>query len=611
LSIVEEYLGIVIDKSRDSSIPEKGMALLTKKGFYKKDGEDSPQKSFARAATCYSFGDYEFAQRIYEYASQGWFTFASPVLSTALPVEWPEFFRAEFEEAGDWLEENVTADGLPISCFLSYVPDTKEGLVSTRMETAWLSMMGGGIGVFPSNRSPDEKSTGVMAHLRGYDADSLSYKQSESRRGSIAAYLNVDHPEILQFVSMRDPASGGDINQKCFNLNNAVNITDSFMEKVIRGEDYELIDPKHGPTGEFLNAREVWELLMEVRHKTGEPYLNFIDTVNRDRNPWITKNTYSVTQSNLCNEIHLMTSEKRTAVCCLSSLNLAKYDEWKGTGIVKDLVRLLDNVLEYFIRLAPPELSRAVHSASQERAIGLGTLGFHSILQKKEIPFESGGFGSAVSLTHEMYSLIESEAIEGSKMLAKERGEPEDCIGSGMRNSHLLAIAPNASSSDMVGESPSIEPWAYNCFTAQGRAGSFLVKNKYLEKVLEDAYNKNNPEVWKAIAKADGSVQWIDWMSEEHKKVFKTSREIDPLWIVELAAIRQEYIDQGQSVNLFKNNLWDKSYMSDVHMAAWAKGLKGLYYMRGEKAGGESSVQQPLNQQKINYEPSECLSCQG
>jgi len=614
MSLVEEYLGVIIDKERDITLSERGMALLTKKGFYKKEGEESPQQSFARASTCFCFGDYDFAQRIYGYVSKGMFTFASPVLSTAMEVNWPEFSKQQFEEAGDWLEENVTPNGLPISCFLNHIPDSKEGLITTRKETAVLSMSGGGIGIHPGMRSPDEKSTGVMAHLRGYDADALSYKQSESRRGSIAAYLNVDHPEILSFITTRNPAEGGDINKKCFNLNNAVNITDSFMEKMIRGEDYELIDPKHGKTGDYLNAREVWELLMQTRHFTGEPYINFIDTVNRNRNEWITKASYKVLQSNLCNEIHLMTSEKRTAVCCLSSLNLAKFDEWKDTNIVEDLVRLLDNVLEYFIRLAPTELSKAVHSASQERAIGLGTLGYHSYLQKNNIPFESGGFNSAASHTDMLYVHIKKKAIEASQKLAKERGCPEDCYGGGMRNSHLMAVAPNASSSDMVNESPSIEPYAFNCYVGQGRAGSFLVKNKYLQKLLKDTYDKDIPEVWKSIEKNKGSVQHFTWMEEDHKKIYKTAREIDPLWLIELAGIRQEHIDQGQSLNLFKDNSWTLSYTSDVHVAAWAKGCKGLYYLRGEKLDnnnkGDGKIM-PLNAHKIAFEPSNCLSCEG
>lgn len=611
---VEEYLGILIDYSRDSLIPEQGKALLTGKGFYKKDWEESPQQTFARASTCYSFGDYEFAQRIYDYASNGWFTFASPVLSNAVDIQWPTFGKDQFEEAGDWLEENVEPDGMPISCFLSMIPDSRKGLVKTRSEAAWLSMMGGGVGVYAANRAPDEKSTGVMAHLRGYDSDTLSYKQTASRRGSMAAYLDIDHPEILAFIEMRNPV-GGDMNKKCFNLNNAVNITDAFMEAVVEGKDYELVDPKHGGTGRYLNAREVWRRILEVRLETGEPYLLFRDTVNRNIPSWIKRPLYYVSQSNLCSEITLMTSEKRTAVCCLSSLNLEKFEEWKDTKIVEDLIRLLDNVLEYFIRLAPPELERAVYSAQKERAVGLGTLGFHSFLQSKMIPFESGGFNSAVQWTDRIYKLIKERAIESSKALADERGESPDCQGSGMRNSHLLAVAPNASSSSLVGASPSIEPFNGNAYTAQGRAGSFLIKNKYLEKVLDD-YSKNSDEVWKSIIVNDGSVQHLDFLNELEKAVFKTSFEISPMWIVEHAAIRQPYICQSQSVNLFMPPDITAQEMSDVHMAAWKKGLKSLYYCRS-KAASKASVgtggDKPLNsvpvRAKIEYE--ECLSCSG
>lgn len=294
-----KYMGININYSKDHIIPEQGKAMLTRKGFYKKEGENSPQETFARASTCYSFGDYEFAQRVYDYVSSGWFTFASPVLSNAENIEWPEFTEDQFEEAGQWLKENVKPQSLPISCYLSYVGDKKESLVEARKEVSWLSMMGGGIGLYMANRSPDEKSTGVMAHLRGYDADTLSYKQGNTRRGSMAAYLDIDHPEIIQFLDMRNP-TGGDSNKKMFNLNHGVNLTDAFMESVIKGEDYELVDPKQGATGVKLNAREVFEEIMLLRKETGEPYIMFKDTVNRNVPEWITRPFYEVSQSNLC-----------------------------------------------------------------------------------------------------------------------------------------------------------------------------------------------------------------------------------------------------------------------------------------------------------------------
>lgn len=613
-STVTQYLGVVIDYARDNDLPEQGKAMLTRKGFYKKDHENSPQESFARAATCYSFGDYDFAQRIYDAASKGWFTFASPVLSNAVEVNWPDFGKHEFEEAGEWLEENVNADGMPISCFLLKVPDSKRGLVESRSEAEWLSMMGGGVGVWFANRAPDEKSTGVMAHAAGYDADTLAYKQTASRRGSMAAYLDIDHPEIKTFIDMRNPV-GGDQNKKCFNLNNAVNITDAFMEAVIKGEEYELIDPKHGSTGRYLNAREVWEEIMELRKETGEPYLLFKDTVNRNIPNWIKRPLYYVSQSNLCSEITLMTSEKRTAVCCLSSLNLERYDEWKDKGLVADLVRLLDNVLEYFIRLAPPELKRAVYSAAKERAIGLGTLGFASYLQSKMIPFESGGFNSAAQHNVLIYSNLQNQAIEESKRLADERGEAPDTQGSGMRNSHLFAIAPNASSSSMVDVSPSIEPPAGMAYNAQGRAGSFLIKNRHLEKLLE-VKGKNTGDVWKSIIEAEGSVQHLDFLSDHEKLVFKTAYEIDPMWIVEHAANRQPYICQSQSLNIFVPNDITAQEMSDIHIKAWATGVKSMYYCRTKAAtkaaigtGGEKPLNSVPVRRKIEY--SECLSCEG
>lgn len=611
---LKEHLGIMIDLLRDQDIPEQGFSMLTRKGFYKKDWETSPQEGFARAATCYCFGDYEFAERIYEYASKGWFTNASPVLSNAVEIEWPAFNKDQFEQASDWLAENVDPDGMPISCFLVKIPDTKEGLVESSSEAKWLSMMGGGVGIWAANRGPDEKSTGVMAHMSGYDADTLAYKQKESRRGSIAAYLDIDHPEIVQFISMRDPV-GGDQNKKCFNLNNAVNITDKFMHAVIKGDEYELVDPKHGGTGRFLKAREVWEKILQMRFETGEPYLMFKDTVNRAIPEWIKNPHYTVGQSNLCSEITLWTSEKRTAVCCLSSLNLEKFEEWKDTTIVEDLVRYLDNVLEYFIRLAPTELHRAVYSAYKERAIGLGSLGWNSYLQSKMIPFESGGFNSAIQHTHKIYSLIKSRAVESSKVLAKERGESPDCAGSGMRNSHLLAIAPNASSSSIVGASPSIEPWKDNYFVADGRAGAFLIKNKHLEAVLKK-YEKDEPETWKSIQDNKGSVQHLDFLSELEKSVFKTGSEINPMYIIEQAAARTPYICQSTSVNIQVTKDITKEEMSDIHMKAWGSGVKTLYYCRAEgadKADIGTGTEKPLNavpvRKKIEYET--CFACEA
>lgn len=609
--MVRDYLGIKIDTRKDALIPEQGMSLLMGKGFYRRDYETSPQESYARAATSYCFGDYDFAQRIYDYVSNQWFMFASPVLSNAVEVEWPTDMT--FDEGAAWLKNNVKPHGLPISCFVSHIHDSREGLVEARTETAWLSMLGGGIGLSMNNRAPDEKSTGVMAHLRGYDADTLSMRQSATRRGSMAAYLDIDHPEIMNFIQMRNPV-GGDQNKKCFNLNHGVNITDSFLRKVIDGEDIELVDPKHGPTGTKINSRDLWEEILRTRYETGEPYLNFIDTINKNRPKHITNPLYHVTSSNLCNEIQLYTDMHRTAVCCLSSLNLEKFDEWKDTNIIEDLIRLLDNVLEYFIQLAPKELKRAVYSASQERSLGLGAMGFHAYLQKNDIAFESGGFNSAAQLNNKLFSHIKEKALEASKKLGDERGEASDCEGTGFRNAHLMAVAPNASSSSLVGTSPSIEPWNSNAFNSQGRSGSFLIKNKYLEKVL-DKYGKNDEVTWKSITLNEGSVQHLDFLSEHEKNVFKTAAEINQLWVVEHAADRQKYICQSQSLNIFVDNNVTLQELSDLHMRGWMKGVKGFYYLRSKPATrasldtGESVSNTHYVKSKVEFH--ECLSCEG
>lgn len=608
---IEEYLGITIDYSRDALLSKQGLALLTGAGFYKLPHEDSPQKTFARAVTSFCFGDYELAQRLYDHLSLGHWMAASPVLSNGVETRWPTFSESEFEKASAWLKANVKPDGMPISCFLASVEDSKESLVETSKEVRHLSMAGGGVGVYMGNRSPDSKSTGIMAHVRGYDADCLAYKQKESRRGSIAAYADIDHPEIMQFIGMRDPTAGNP-SSLCLDINNAVNLTDEFMTAVVKGRQYELIDPKHGRVGRKLDAREVWEDLMQKRYETGEPYLNFIDTVNRNIPAHITKPTYKVRQSNLCNEIHLMTSDKRTAVCCLSSLNIDKYDEWKDSSLVADLVRFLDNVLEYFIQLAPKELSKAIHSASQERAIGLGAFGWHSYLQSKSIAFESGGVQGAIGVSARIMAHIKRIAVESSKVLAEERGEPEDCWGSGMRNSHLIAIAPNANSASIFQASPSVEPWMSNAYVAQGRAGSFLVKNKALEATLE-SLGKNTQEVWSDIVSSNGSVQHLDFLSDHDKEVFKTFREINMLWVIEHAAAKQVYICQGQSINIRVDKDTTAQNMSDWHMAAWMKGLKGLYYCKSEtenKATVSLEKSSPVTQ-KDRENGADCLGCEG
>jgi ribonucleoside-diphosphate reductase alpha chain len=624
----KEYLGITIDYSRDQLIPEQGLALLKGKGFYKKDHENSPQESFARAATCFSFGDMELAQRIYDYVSKQYFMFASPILSNAVEIDWTKLkfgeydFKRMYEEhsgkafeiAGDYIEQFVEPDGLPISCFISEVSDTKEGLVTAKTETNWLSMLGGGIGLSMRNRAPDEKSTGIMAHLRGYDADTLSMKQTSTRRGSIAAYADIEHPEIMNFISMRNPI-GGDQNKKCFNLNNGVCIPDSFMHSVINDEKFELKDPKHGPTGNFISARDVWEDILKTRYETGEPYILFIDNVNNNIPKHITNKNYTVKSSNLCAEIVEYTSPKRTAVCCLSSLNIELYDEYKDLDIIQDIVTFLDNVLEYFIRLAPKEIERAVYSASMERSIGLGAMGFHSYLQKNNIAFESGGFNSASQLNNKIFNDIKTKALAASKVLGGNRGEAPDCEGTGYRNANLMAIAPNASSSSIIGTSPSIEPWNSNAFNAQGRTGSFLIKNKYLKEVLIK-HSKDTEEVWKDIILNEGSVQHLTFLTDHEKNVFKTANEINQMWVVEHAADRQQYVCQSQSLNIFVDNTITLQELSDIHIKGWSKGVKAFYYLRSKpavRANLNSAEGKPMNAMnvKTTVEFDECLSCQG
>lgn len=940
-----KYLGIEIDYSRDKIIPEQGIAMLTAPGMYKNEHEESPQETFARAATCYSFGDYAFAQRIYDYVSQQDFMYASPVCSNAVEVNWPEFGEHQFKEAGDWLQANVTPEGMPISCFLSVIEDSKAGLTVTDSEAKELSMAGGGVGILMANRSPDEKSTGIMQHAAVYDAVVGAYRQRATRRGSAAVYADITHPEIRQFIHMRDPTSGGVDGKKCFDLNNAVNIPDSFMEAVIKGESVELVDPKHGRTGRMEDARALWKDIMQVRKDTGEPYMLFIDTCNRNLPKQITNPRYKVRQSNLCvapetmvltdkgnfpienlagqsvnvwngqewsevevvqtgsnqklvtvttdfgqtmdcteyhkfytqadykgtivekraaelkpgdklikfdlpviegsltlekaytngfftgdgftstktghnhiylyhekrklahlmegiigwnhnentnrqqsravglkhkffvpdatytiqsrlewfagwvdadgtiarngtnhslqaasiefeflrevqfmlqtlgvvskiqelreegvyqlpandgtgefkgfncqtayrllvssnglyklavlgfktnrltwdkrlpqreaerfvtiksvedkgryddtycftehkrgmgvfggiltgqcSEITLYTSFKRTAVCCLSSVNVERYDHWKDTQLIADLTRLLDNVLEYFVRLAPPSLSRAVYSAKKERAVGIGAMGWHSYFMSKGIPYESGGFNSAIQHINMIQKNMHKAAHAESLRLGALRGEPEDVEGSGYRNSHLFATAPNASSSSMLDVSPAGEPWAGLCFNAQGRAGSFLIKNKHFKACLQK-YGKDTDEVWDQVVEDTGSCQNLDFMSEHDKEVFKTLRDISPMWIIEHASVKQPYICQSQSVNIHVPADISLPEMTAIHMKAWQAGLKSLYYCRSATAlnvkignGRDAPLNARAVRKTIEFDTNECISCEG
>ena len=586
-----KYLGINIDLDRDSELTEQATVLL--KDYYMLEDETSPQQAFARAAVAYCEGDYAFAQRIYDYASKCWFMFASPVLSNAP-------------------RDGEDIKGLPISCFLTYVGDNLESLIDHNAEVAWLSVKGGGVGGHWSDVRPvSDKAPGVIPFLKVVDSQMTAYKQGKTRKGSYAAYLDVSHPEIIEFVNFKVP-TGGDVNRKCLNLFNAVNITDAFMEAVKNGEQWELRCPDSGAIRSTIQARELWQRILEARFRTGSPYLNFIDTAQRGLPDTQRALGLTINGSNLCNEIHLATSEERTAVCCLSSVNLEKWDEWRDTRMVSDLVRLLDNVLKFFIRHAPEELEKAKFSAYMERSIGLGAMGFHGYLQNKGIAWESW---QAASENYQMFKKIKEDALESTHELAKERGEAPDMAGTGRRNAHLLAIAPNANSSIICGCSASIEPIKSNAYTHRTRAGAHLVKNKALEKVL-DEHGENTENTWKSIIANEGSVQHLEFLSEQERKVFNTAFELDQAWVVEHAAKRQEFICQGQSVNLFFPAGSPKPYVNSVHIKAWKEGLKGLYYLRtnaGVSADkvGASVERDALKDFTSDSEGEECISCQG
>jgi len=585
------YLGINIDTDKDELLSTQAAKLL--KEYYCIDGEDSPQMAFARASRAYCYGDMKLAQRIYNYVSNKWFMFASPVLSNAP-------------------KPNEKVKALPISCFLSYVPDTLEGLIEHTSELRWLSIKGGGVGGHWSDvRSVSDIAPGPVPFLHTVDADMTAYRQGKTRKGSYAAYMDVSHPDILEFLTIRIPT--GDVGRKCLNIHHAVNVTDEFMTAVEDNEDWNLIDPNDDAIRETHKARRIWEAILETRFRTGEPYVNFIDTANRYLPKPLKKKGLKIHGSNLCNEIHLPTNDDRTAVCCLSSLNLELYDEWKDTDIVKDLITFLDNVLQFFIDNAPDNISRARYSATQERSLGLGAMGLHSLYQKNNMAFESV---DAKELNIKIFSKIKSDAVEQTKLLGKEKGEAPDMEGTGKRNAHLLAIAPNANSSMITGCSPSIEPHKANAYTHRTRAGSHLIKNKYLKEELQKI-NQDTPEVWTSIITNGGSVQHLDFINDSIKEVFKTAIEINQREIITQGGDRQKYLCQGQSLNIFFPAGASKKYLHDVHMQAWKDECKGLYYLRTETSHRAENVAEKVKLNKLkDYSDSEqleedCEACQG
>ena len=551
-----------IDPSRDALFDELGLMRLRES--YMRPDEKSPQERFAYVAEKFAT-DEAHAQRIYDYASRHWLSFSTPILS---------FGRSK--------------KGLPISCFLAYMDDSAEGLVDTLSEVNWLSMLGGGVGIHVGIRSADEKSVGVMPHLKVYDAACLAYRQGSTRRGSYAAFLDANHPDIISFVEMRKPT--GDQNLKALNLHHGVNISDAFMEKieaVMRDADtddsWPLVNPANGEVVETIRARDLWQRILEMRMHTGEPYLVFVDAAKRALPEWLKKQGLSIHGSNLCTEIFLPTAKNRTAVCCLSSVNLEYFDEWSSDPrFIPDAMAFLDNVLQYFIDHAPDTIARAKYSAERERSVGLGAMGFHAYLQKKGIPLESA---LAKSVNMRMFRHIRSECARADSLLCEERGPCPDAAEAGVarRFSHWNAVAPNASSSlIMGGTSPSIEPYRANIYRQDTISGAYILKNRFLRtKLAELGLDKD--AVWADIIAHDGSIQHREDIPENIRAVFKTAFEIDQRWLVELAADRQPYIDQGQSLNLFFRPDVSIAYLHACHFTAWKRGLKSLYYNRSDK----------------------------
>ena len=623
----KEYLGIEIDYSKDSKLNKFSVDTLKDRYFW--SDEESPQEAFARAAV---FGatykghiDFNLAQRLYNYASDNWFMFSTPILSNG-----------------------GTTRGLPISCFLNYVPDSRVGLSDHYDENIWLASSGGGIGGYWGDVRSDgistnngSRSTGSIPFMHVVDAEMLAFNQGTTRRGSYAAYSDISHPEIEEFINMRK-SSGGDINRKNLNLHNAVNITNEFLECVKDDKPWRLIDPKTNEPTKIINARELWMRLLETRAETGEPYLINIDKCN-DALPKEQKDLgLEIKQSNLCSEITLPTNEERTAVCCLSSVNLEYFDKWKkDEQFIEDLVTMLDNVLENFIedivdtdkiggytanfkrfktyvKENKKGMVKAAYSAYRERSIGLGAMGFHAYLQSKGLSFNGL---QQTSINNIIFSRIKSKAVEATTKLSESRGEAPDVHGSDRRNSHLLAVAPNASSSIICGgTSPSIEPYRANIYTHKTLSGNYKVKNKFLEKLLRKkgltAEEKEN--IWKTISNERGSIQNIDLFNKDEKEIFKTADEINQLHIVEHAKMRQEYICQSQSVNLFfvppkateSQEVHDDylQYVNDVHWYAMHH-LKSLYYFRSDSAKSAENINVQIP--RINLEDTDCLSCEG
>ena len=590
------------DNSRDALLTDFGKETLEDR--YLLPGE-TYQDLFARVADAYA-DDQDHAQRLYDYISKLWFMPATPVLSNG-----------------------GTGRGLPISCYLNSVDDSLEGIVNTWNENVWLASRGGGIGTYWGNvRGIGEpvglngKTSGIIPFVRVMDSLTLAISQGSLRRGSAACYLDVSHPEIEEFLEIRK--ASGDFNRKALNLHHGVLLTDKFMEAVRDGADFDLVSPKDGSVRNTVNARALFQKLVETRLATGEPYIVFNDTVNRMMPKHHRELGLKVSTSNLCSEITLPTGRDhlgndRTAVCCLSSLNIETWDQWHDDKLfIEDIMRFLDNVLQDYIDRAPPEMARARYSAMRERSVGMGVMGFHSFLQARGLGFESA---LAKSWNMKIFKHIAAKASEASMMLAKERGPCPDAADQGVmeRFSCKMAIAPTASISIICGgTSACIEPIPANIYTHKTLSGSFVVKNPYLEKVLREK-SKDSNNVWNTILEKGGSVQHLDFLSQEEKDTFKTSFEIDQRWLLELAADRTPYIDQAQSLNLFIPADVDKWDLLMLHFRAWELGIKSLYYLRSKSvqragfAGGveaDNTIEAPKFEMGETTDYDECLACQ-
>jgi len=600
----EKGIVIKLDRSKDNNLTDFGKATLKDRYL---GLNESYQDLFARVASTYA-DDNLHAQRLYNYISNLWFMPATPVLSNG-----------------------GTKRGLPISCFLNEASDSLDGILDLWSENVWLAAKGGGIGSYWGNlRSIGEKigkvgkTSGIIPFIKVMDSLTMAISQGSLRRGSAACYLPIDHPEIEEFIEMRRP-TGGDPNRKSLNLHHGILVTDAFMRAVETDQQWALKSPADESVQSTISARNLWIRLLTARVETGEPYIIFIDTVNRLIPQHHKLAGLNVKTSNLCSEITLPTGvdkegRDRTAVCCLSSLNLEKYDEWKDDkNIINDVMRFLDNVLSDFINRAPEQFSDAKYSAEKERSVGLGVMGLHSYMQKKMIPL-----GSIMSKVwnKKIFKDIQEKVDQASKDLAEERGACPDAADYNIKErfSNKTAIAPTASISIICGgASPGVEPVAANSYTHKTLSGSYNVRNRYLQKLLEK-HDKNNEETWSSITTNQGSVSHLDYLTDLEKNVFKTAFELDQKWIIELSGDRTPYISQAQSINLFLPADVHKRELHQIHFQAWKKGLKSLYYCRSKSiqraenvnSGSSTDVETNVykNGEKQEFEYDECLSCQ-